>query len=79
LGIFVKTIAMKVILNIKDENAPFFLELVKKLDFVEVLKLINNPAKEKAVQDILAAFEDVSKYEKGKKKLKSAKKLLNEI
>ena len=37
---------MKVILDIKDENAPFFLELVKKLDFVEVLKLIDNPYKE---------------------------------
>jgi hypothetical protein len=70
---------MKVILDIKDENAPFFLELVKKLDFVEVLKLINNPYKEKAVQDILVAFEDVAKYEKGKKRLKSAKKLLNEL
>jgi hypothetical protein len=70
---------MKVILDIKDENAPFFLELVKKFDFVEVLKLINNPTKEKAVQDILMAFEDAAKYEKGKKKLKSAKKLLNEL
>ncbi|HET6990545.1 MAG TPA: hypothetical protein VFJ43_04440 [Bacteroidia bacterium] len=70
---------MKIILNIKDKNAPFFLELVKKFDFVEVIKLINNPAKEKAVQDILVAFEDVAKYEKGKKKLKSAKKLLDEI
>jgi hypothetical protein len=70
---------MKLILDIKDENAPFFLELVKKLDFVEVLKLINNPAKEEAVKDILMAFEDVAKYEKGKKKLKSAKKMLNEL
>jgi hypothetical protein len=74
-----KQLVMKVILDIKDENAPFFLELVKKLDFVEVLKLINNPYKEKAVQDILVAFEDVAKYEKGKKRLKSAKKLLNEL
>ncbi|MDQ3111081.1 MAG: hypothetical protein M3R17_14400 [Bacteroidota bacterium] len=71
---------MKIILDIKDEkNAEFFLELVQKLDFVEVLKLINNPGKEKAVQEILMAFEDVAKYEKGKKKLKSAKKLLNEL
>ncbi|CAN5397157.1 hypothetical protein BH09BAC5_BH09BAC5_09310 [soil metagenome] len=70
---------MKVILDIKDENAAFFLELVKKLDFVDVLKLINNPEKEKAVREILMAFEDVEKYEKGKKKLKSAKKLLNEL
>lgn len=70
---------MKVILEIKDENAQFFLELVKKLDFIEVIKLINNPYKEKAVQDILLAFEDVAQYEKGKKKLKSAKKLLNEL
>lgn len=70
---------MKIILDVKDENAPFFLELVKRLDFIEVIKLINNPYKEKAVQDILMAFEDVQKYEKGKKKLKSAKKLLNEL
>ena len=79
IRIFVKTVVMKIILDVKDKNAEFFLELVKKLDFVEVVKLINNPAKEKAVQDVLMAFEDIAKYEKGKKKLKSAKKLLNEL
>lgn len=70
---------MKVILDVKDENSAFFLELVRKLDFIEILKLIDNPYKEKEVKEILMAFEDVAKYEKGKKKLKSAKKLLNEL
>ena len=43
------------------------------------IKLVNNPRKRKAIQQILDAFEDVRKYEKGKKKLKSAKRLLIEI
>ena len=70
---------MKVILDVKEEKALFFLELVKSLDFVEVLKTIDKPYKQEHMQDILMAFEDVAKYEKGKKKLKSAKKLLNEL
>jgi hypothetical protein len=52
---------------------------VKKSDLSKVLKFVSDPAKRKATQEILSAFQDIVKHERGKKKLKSAKKLLKEI
>lgn len=71
---------MKVILDIKEKNRiPFFMEMVRGLNYVKVVKEIKDPRKGKIVSDIVEAFNDVSEYEKGKKKLKSAKDLLNEL
>lgn len=71
---------MKVILDIKDgDRASFFMELLKSLEYIDVLKVINDPRKEKAVRDLSESFEDVKLHLKGKKKLKSAKALLNEL
>lgn len=71
---------MKVILGIKEKNRiPFFMEMVRGLNYVKVVKEIKDPRKGKIVSDLVEAFNDVSEYEKGKKKLKSAKDLLNEL
>lgn len=71
---------MKVILDIKEDNRiAFFMELVKSLDYIEVVKEIKEGDKSRFVADMAEAFNDVKLHEEGKKKLKSAKDLLNEL
>lgn len=70
---------MKVILDIKESRVPFFMELLKSLDYVEILKEVKDKEKSKAIQDLAEAFNDVRLHEEGKKELKSAKDLLDEL
>ena len=71
---------MKVILDITQNNRiPFFMEMVKSLDYITVVKEVKDEAKSQFVADLADAFHDVKLFEQGKKKLKSAKDLLNEL
>jgi len=70
---------MKLILDIEDKRASFVMELLKSLKYVHILNTIDNPAKEKAIHNLDEAFSDVKLHTKGKKKLKTAKALLNEL
>ncbi len=70
---------MKVLLDIEDNRVVFLMELLRSLDYVSVLKEIENDEKSQAIQDLADAFQDVKLYEAGKKSLKSAKDLLNEF
>ena len=70
---------MKVILDIKETRIPFFMELVKSLDYIKVVREIRNKQKSKAISELAEAFHDVELYEQGKKKLKPAKDLLDEL
>lgn len=70
---------MKVILDIKENRVPFLMELLKSLDHVDVIKEIKDKGKSKAIQDLAEAFEDVKSFEAGRKKLKSARELLDEL
>lgn len=68
---------MKLILDIPENKAPFFVELVNSFDFVNVLKIVNDPKKSKRVVELVEAFNDVKLHEQGKKKLKTAKEFFN--
>ena len=70
---------MKVILDIQDNRVPFFMELLKSLDYISILKEVKDKKKSKAVQELAEAFNDVNLHQEGKKQLKSAKDLLNEL
>ncbi len=70
---------MKVILDIKESRVPFFMELLKSLDYVEILKEVKDKEKSKAIQELVEAFSDVRLHEEGKKQLKLAKDLLDEL
>lgn len=71
---------MKVILDIEENNrVPFFMELVKSLDYISVLKEEKDERKGQFIAGLADAFNDVKLYEQGKKKLKSAKDLLIEF
>lgn len=69
---------MKVILDIKEnDRVPFFMELVKSLDYISVLKEVKDERKGEFIAGLADAFKDVKLYEQGKKKLKTAKELIN--
>ena len=68
---------MKVILDIRENRMPFFMELVKSLDYVNIVKEVKDKNKSQAIADLADAFNDIKLYEQGKKKLKTAKELLN--
>ena len=71
---------MKVILDITQNNRiPFFMEMVKSLDYINVIKEVKDERKSQFISDLADAFNDVKLYEEGKKNLKSAKDLLNEL
>jgi hypothetical protein len=70
---------MKMILDIPEERASFFVELVNSLDYVSILKIVKDPAKGKQVVDLVESFRDVKLHEQGKKKLKTAKEFFNEL
>lgn len=55
------------------------MELIKSLDYVQILKEVKDKKKSKAIQDLTDAFKDVELYEEGKKNLKPAKDLLDEL
>lgn len=70
---------MKVILDIRKNRVSFFMELIKSLDYVSVVQELKEKRKSEFVKDLAASFDDVRLHEAGKKKLKSAKDLLNEL
>jgi len=70
---------MKVILDIEESRVPFFMELVKSLDYINIVKEIRDKRKQEFIKDLAEAFNDVRLHEAGKKKLKTAKQLLNEL
>lgn len=70
---------MKLILEVPEKNEAFFIELIESLDYIHVVKKIKDERKSKFVQDLAEAFNDVKLSEQGKKKLKKAKDLINEV
>ena len=70
---------MEVLLNIKDtRRAPFLMELLSSLDYITVKK-VEKEDNNQILADLVEAFEDVKLHEQGKVKLKSLKKVLNEL
>lgn len=59
-------------------KGKFFEELVRELGFVENIMELKGK-KAEFVKDLADAFEDVRLHQAGKKKLKSAKQMLNEL
>ena len=71
---------MKLILDIQENSrVPFFMEMIKSLGYVSVIKEVKDKRKSQFISELAEAFNDVKLHEQGKKKLKSAKDLLNEL
>ncbi len=68
---------MKVLLNIKDEKAPFILELLKNFRYVKATPLTSYKAE--VLEGIKEAVEEVRSIKEGRLKGISARELLNEL
>ena len=53
----IKSLVMKVILDIQENRVPFFMELLKSLDYIHILKEIKSKEKSQAIQDLAEAFQ----------------------
>lgn len=70
----------QVVLNIKESRYRFFMELIKSLDFVQVLKeKETGDSKEDVVANLTEAFKDLKLYKQGKLKTTPAKEFLDEL
>jgi hypothetical protein len=70
---------MKVLLEIQENRSDFFMEMLKSLKYISVLGIAKEKKQEEAITNLVEAFQNVNQYEKGEKKLKNAKDLLNEL
>jgi len=68
---------MRVVLEVEDEKAAFFLEILSHFDFVE----LDDAAAEKAriLESIRSGMEEVKSAERGEIKLQTARELLDEL
>lgn len=55
------------------------MEMIKSLGYVSIIKEVKDKRKSQYISELAEAFNDVKLHEEGKKKLKSAKDLLNEL
>jgi hypothetical protein len=68
---------MKVLLDIKDEKAPFVLELLQNFPFVKAKKLSSE--KNQLIAEIEEAVKNVKLAKQGKLKAQSARELYHEL
>jgi hypothetical protein len=68
---------MKVILDIPDNKASFFLELLKNFSFIKAKTI--TPAKAELIEDIKQAVDNLNLVKQGKMQARPAKDLLNEL
>lgn len=68
---------MKLLVEVPDEKAKSFLEMLKKLAYVKTEKL--NRKDEEFYEGLKEAVEEVNLAKQGRIKLKSAKELLDEL
>jgi hypothetical protein len=68
---------VKILLDIKDDKALFFLELLRNFPFVKAKSL--SPANAQFLYELQSSVEEVNLAREGKIHLKSAEDLLNEL
>lgn len=70
----------QVVLNIPDDKYPFFMELIKSLDFVKVPEEVKLTKKQREfVEGVKSSMEQVEQHLKGEIQLKTADQLYNEL
>ncbi len=68
---------MKILLDISDSKAAFFMELLKNFSFVKATPMTGTKAE--FLKDLKDSVEEVKLAKQGKVKLQSAKEFLNEL
>lgn len=68
---------MRVLLDIKDNKAPFVMELLQSLSYVKAKPL--TPYKAKVLEDVKDAAEEMKLVRAGKLKARNAEDLFDEL
>ncbi|HPH99635.1 MAG TPA: hypothetical protein PK772_04850 [Chitinophagaceae bacterium] len=68
---------MQLLLNIKDDKARFFMELLKNFSYVKVKPI--TPHKAQVLEELKEAVENLNLVKQGKYKPKLAKDLIDEL
>jgi hypothetical protein len=68
----------QIVLNVRESKYPFFIELVRSFDFVQIEENTGD-TKENIVANLTQGFKELELYEQGKLKTTSAKDFLNEL
>lgn len=69
---------MKILLDIKDSKAVFFIELLKNLSFVKKVTPLSD-AKADLMEDVREAVEELKLVKEGKLKARNAEDLIDEL
>ena len=69
---------MKLILDISDNKALFFMEVLKNFSFVKKATPISNE-KAEIMQDIIEAVQELNQVKQGKLKARNAEDLFDEL
>lgn len=68
---------MKILVEIADDKAASFLEILRSISFIKVQPLTN--AKSELISEIREAVEEMKLIRAGKKKVRDAEDFLNEL
>lgn len=68
-----------IVLSVEDKEFPFFMNLIKKFDFVHVKDTEIRNSKQAFLDGLKEAVDEVNLAKQGKIKLKSAEELLHEL
>jgi hypothetical protein len=69
---------MKILLDIKDSKAAFFMELIKNLSFIKKATPLSD-TKAELIQDIREAVEELNLIKRGKMDARNAEDLIDEL
>jgi len=69
---------MKILLDIKDNKAAFFMELIKNLSFIKKATPLSD-SKAELIQDIREAVEELKLIQEGKMEARNAEDLIDEL
>ena len=70
---------MRITLDIKDNKAAFFMELLKNFKFIKSVEIEEEPTKEEILQGIKEAVEEIKLIKAGKLKGRPAQELFDEL
>lgn len=66
---------MKILLDVRDDKAPYLVKILKGLKFVKTTTI--SPAKALLLKEIKEAVDEINLIKKGKKKARKAENFLN--
>jgi hypothetical protein len=68
---------MRIVLDVNDDKAAFFLEIVRNFSFVKFDRTSSEQSQ--MIEDLKGAVDEVNRAKRGELKLQSARDFLNEL